>query len=93
MLTRAIHSELSSGLQEHGYDVEAFDPKNTDVLDIWHSDRSLGFIEVTVCEARPGYVILCPVDYDNPDQGLIELMNGDVGPLVEQLNAFYAKAA
>jgi hypothetical protein len=90
MLTRALHDELAAELKAFGYAVEEFKPKHSDILDIWHWDRSRGYVEITVCHAAPGHVVLCPVDYDSPNQDLVEILNGDVTPLVEQLNAFYA---
>jgi hypothetical protein len=90
MLTKKIHNQIAAALAPE-YSVETFDPKYNDVLDIWPADRSRGFIEVTVCHAAPDCVVLCPVDYDAPDQGLIEILNGDVHALKVQLDDFYAK--
>ena len=44
-----------------------------------------------MCEHGEDYSVLCPVDYDAPEDGLIEILDGKVWPLVVQLNKLYAK--
>lgn len=92
MFTEEIHNKLTEALEPHGYTVEPFDSKCSDVVDIWPRQKSKGFIEVTACHVEANYIVLCPVDYDG-DDGLCEILNMDIRELVRQLNAFYKPAA
>lgn len=81
------HARIAEELSRYGYDTEEFNPACPNVIDIWHRNRALGFIEVTVCQYAEGHAVLCPVSYEDDD--LIEVVGGDVSELVRQLDAFF----
>lgn len=87
MLTREQHDLISDGLADFGFTVEPWNPKGSDVIDVWSKDETKGFIELTVCHASDDYIVFTRPIYE--DEGLIECLNGDVFELAGSLGAFF----